>query len=83
MVLTVASLKATLTVVIQRESDYGNIEYIQQINRANIYLFKVNNKNNRKRCEICSKLTMKTSERLVFLLLTLNVFHNCFSYFYC
>ena len=29
---------------------------------ANIYLFKVNNKNNRKRCEICSKLTVKTPE---------------------
>ena len=29
---------------------------------ANIYLFKVNNRNSRKRCEICSKLTIKTSE---------------------
>ena len=30
---------------------------------ANIYLFKVNNKNTRKRCEICSQLTIKTPER--------------------
>ena len=30
---------------------------------ANIYLFKVINRNLRKRCEICSKLTIKTSER--------------------
>ena len=30
---------------------------------ANSYLFKVNNKNTRKRCEICLKLTMKTPER--------------------
>ena len=31
---------------------------------ANIYLSKVNNeKNSRKRCEICSKLTIKTTER--------------------
>ena len=30
---------------------------------ANIYLFKVNNRNNRKRCNICSKLTIKTAER--------------------
>ena len=30
---------------------------------ANIYLFKVNNKNIRKRCEICSKLTIKPPER--------------------
>ena len=29
----------------------------------NIYLFKVSNKNTRKRCEICSKLTIKTPER--------------------
>ena len=30
---------------------------------ANIYLFKVNNRNTRKRCKICSKLTIKTAER--------------------
>ena len=30
---------------------------------ANIYLFKVNNRNTRKRCELCSKLIMKTPER--------------------
>ena len=29
----------------------------------NIYLFKINNRSTRKRCEICSKLTIKTSER--------------------
>ena len=29
---------------------------------ANICLFKVNNKNTRKRCEICSKLIIKTEE---------------------
>ena len=54
-----------------------------------IYLFKVNNRNTRTRCEICSKLRIKTPERrsgvfivnfenishlvLVFLLLTLNM----------
>ena len=31
--------------------------------RANIYLFKVNDRNPRKRCGICSKLTIKTPER--------------------
>ena len=52
------------------------------------FLFKVNNRNTRTRCEICSKLTIKTPERrygvfivnfeyishlvLVFLLLTLS-----------
>ena len=30
---------------------------------AKIYLFKANNKNARKRCKICSKLTIKTPER--------------------
>ena len=30
---------------------------------ANIYLFKVNNRNTTKRCEICSKLTIKTPTR--------------------
>ena len=45
---------------------------------AGIYLLQVNNRNTRTRCEICSKLTIKTSEHishlvLVFLLLTLNM----------
>ena len=31
--------------------------------QANIDLFKVKNKNTRKRCEICSKLAIKTPER--------------------
>ena len=31
--------------------------------QANIYLLKVNNRNTKKRCEICSKLTIKTPER--------------------
>ena len=30
---------------------------------ANIYLLKVDNRNTRARCEICSKLTVKTPER--------------------
>ena len=29
---------------------------------ANIYLFKVNNRNTRKRCKICLKLTIKTEQ---------------------
>ena len=40
-----------------------------------IYLFKFNNRNTRTRCEVCSKLTIRTLERrLVSLLLILNVF---------
>ena len=30
---------------------------------ADIYLIKVNNRNTKKRCEICSKLTIKKLER--------------------
>ena len=30
---------------------------------AGIYLLKINNRNARTRCEICSKLTIKTPER--------------------
>ena len=33
------------------------------INPANIYLFKVNNRNSRNKCEIYSELTIKTPER--------------------
>ena len=47
---------------------------------ADIYLLNVNKRNTRTRCEICSKLTLKTPGRehishlvLVFLLLTLNM----------
>ena len=47
---------------------------------ANIYLLKVNNRNTRKRCEICSKLAINISERCHWrrsgvLLLTLNTYH--------
>ena len=38
-----------------------NVVFYQKVqNPANIYLFKANNRNARKRCEICSKLTIKT-----------------------
>ena len=41
------------------------------------YLFKFSNRNTRKMCGICSKLTIKTPERcLVFVLLALNIFHT-------
>ena len=38
------------------DGNYGN-------EPADIYLLKVNNRNTRTRCEICSKLTIKTPER--------------------
>ena len=48
---------------------------------ANIYLFKVNNRNTRKRCKICSKLTIKTSISIVeFEQINVNWVTNNFSF---
>ena len=58
---------------------------------ANNLLFNINNRNNRKRCEICSQLTIKTTERrqrhyfrvfTVSLMLTLDMFHTFLWCFY-
>ena len=43
-----------------KQADHFNFKLI---NPAGIYLFKVNNRNTKARCEICSKLTIKTPER--------------------
>ena len=40
----------------------NNVPPIKDISPS-IYLFKVNNRNTRKRCEFCLKLTIKTPER--------------------
>ena len=42
---------------------------------ANIYLFKVSNRNTRKSCEICSKSIIKTTERLHNVVLIVNSEH--------
>ena len=43
---------------------HGSIHsHIESTNPAGIYLLKVDNRNTRARCEICSKLTIKTPER--------------------
>ena len=36
---------------------------MEDVTPAGNYMFKVNYRNTRTRCEICSKLTIKTSER--------------------
>ena len=46
---------------------------------AGNYMFKVNNRKTKTRCEICSKLTIKIKIVLVSLLLTLNIFHTTIS----
>ena len=43
--------------------EQNNIDYSPSIRPAGIYLLKVNNRNTRARCEICSKLTINTPER--------------------
>ena len=40
-----------------------NIIYKKTQFPAGNYMFKVNNRNTRTKCEICSKLTIKTPER--------------------
>ena len=42
-------------------NDLSALEFMKY--PANVYLFKFNNRNTRKRCEIRSKLTIKTPER--------------------
>ena len=41
------------------KGNYSECEYAFSIYPAGIYLLKVNNRNTRTRCEICSKLTIK------------------------
>ena len=48
---------------------------ISIINQADIYLPKVNNRNTRTRCEICSKLTIKTPEGRQWRLIIMNRFN--------
>ena len=43
---------------------------------ANFYLFKVSNRNIRKRCETCWKLTIKSPERCHWRIRTFNIFHS-------
>ena len=45
---------------IMKENNKSSLYIISlDVNPANIYLFKVNNRNTRKMCEICSKLPIK------------------------
>ena len=49
-------------------------------------MFKINNWNTQKKCEVCSKLTIKTLERLfvlvsVLFVLNINFFFECFFYY--
>ena len=43
-------------------TEYQPRVFTRNLFSRSIYLFKLNNKNTRKRCETCSKLTIKTPE---------------------
>ena len=57
----------TYTHTLERFCHYFHIQKIRVTKNNNIpvgiYIFKVNNRNTRARCEICSKLAVKTPER--------------------
>ena len=59
------------------ECDPGHSGKRCQGNPLGIYLLKVNNRNSRIRCEICSKLTIKTPEHDY---VTLRESHNSMSF---
>ena len=74
---------------IHRVSLYTLFEYLllTYFFWLNLYLFKLNNRNGIKRCEICSEPTIKTLEDiidviLVSLLLILNILHTFLCCFY-
>ena len=56
---SVSYSRDVLDVVINHDVNKENFQ-------ANIYLVNFNNRNTRKRCKICSKLTIKSSSRLTF-----------------
>ena len=43
------------------------------------YLFKVNNRDTGEKCEICSKLKIKTPERILNIFHNFNIFHIMYS----
>ena len=55
----------TIQVLLHRSNDFGNqfCGLMKAWLPANIYVLKINNKNTRERCEMCSKLTIKTPEQ--------------------
>ena len=50
---------------------------------ANVYLFKVNNRNTKKRYEMCSMLTIKTPERRHWRVFTVNFEHISHRFLVC
>ena len=61
--LTFTPQDSLLSLVIQYHFQFASMNQFPAGNPAGNYIFKVNNRNTRTRCEICSKLTIKTPER--------------------
>ena len=47
-----------------KNEDIENLQMLPRMRTDDLYMFKINNRNTRTSCEICSKLTRKTAERL-------------------
>ena len=81
--LNILSHTSLFAIIMKNQND-GRFINLQDHDPANIYLFKVNRRNWRKRCELSSKLTVNTPERHVIdvvgmsSLITLNIFHTFF-----
>ena len=57
------------------KADFRDLESISRVQAGN-YMFEFNNRKTKKRCEICSKFTIKTVDIFVSLLLTLHIFYT-------
>ena len=56
------SISGTIPMLKNSSKEYFSIRNLVPLT-FNIYLYKVSNRNSRKRCEICSKNTIKAPER--------------------
>ena len=79
----IAVSKALKSLISENSMVLFKINNIFDLNLANKFMHKVNNRNARKRREICSKLTKRPQNNiidvaLVSSLLTLNIFHTFF-----
>ena len=63
LILTNLFLDSYQKFIVQIFAALTDILIVRNAYPGSIYLLKVSNRNTRKRCEMCSKLTIKTPER--------------------
>ena len=63
MEILLKGLVSSLCESVTKSLNYLKEQIARSTNPAGNYMFKVNNRNTKTRCEICSKLTIKTPER--------------------